>query len=126
MALRVVCSGFPLHNGEVAAHVYIAAHHTGQVVDLLFDQPDAGGAGDTRDQQGDFFTALRQFMDEALLQRLIVPAVQTLQKTRYQFCGGGVARVALLSVLIVGFHADVDNGLGHRLTARATHGTGLL
>ena len=108
----------PAHARTMGAVVDRKIEHPGQGVDMAFVQPYAGGAGDALQDQRGGLGRQPVVLHEAALQRRLIVEFETLQRL-----GDHVLRFARrgLAVFIERGEATVDDCLGNRLAAMATH-----
>jgi len=105
----------------VVGQVQAGFGDAGQIAQVLFDQPAAGGATDAFDQQGRLGQVARM-ADEMLLHIAAVVQGQLILQLLRQCLGVGAAVAA---VLVIVCKAAGDDRLGHRLTAGAAELPGL-
>ena len=96
--------------------VEVGLGHALQVAQMAFDQPAAGRAADAFDHQGRA-CQLALVLNERLLYVLAVVQRHFLAELLWERLRID-RRVA--AVQVVAFQAALDDGFGHRLTARAT------
>ena len=109
----------PTDLGAVSGVVHPELQHSRQVADMLFIQPDAGGAHDAFQHQRGFADLFAVGADKALLHIGPVVQLQAPQLLRDQVFGPARWRGAM--AVEVG-QTRCHDSLRHRLAAVATHG----
>ena len=72
----------PAHAGAARCEIDFDGTHTGQLRDVLLIQPDAGGAGNSLDNQRRFTFVFAQDTDKTLLELRLVKNLQAIENGR--------------------------------------------